>query len=527
MKMKNMIRKISALLLSAPFMAGMASCDDWFSLQPESEMIAGDFWQDKDDVESAVAACYRAMIDDSFMERLIVWGEARSENVLKGPNCDASSDLALILTADIKAKNSYTDWSSFYTCINLCNTVIGNAPVVCANDPNFSETELGAYLAEAKAIRAFCYFTLVRTFNSVPFILEPYTDDSRPYLVAQSSATTILSALLEDLKGVEENARALFEDNVVYTKGRVSQKALWALMADMYLWLEDYDMCAEYCDKVIDTPSNPLELLTNTGLAQTHFRSLYYTGNSDESIWELQFDANNYNNKVVGMYGNYTGGSIESQLNSNDLSLKERFPYTTDERWVNSRWEYAGSSRIMKYVAYRSTEKKENLTLGTDLSYYGFIFNWILYRLPDVYLMKAEALAEKGDAASLEEAVRLVSKTYDRANADLEVGSLTGNYTTQEAVRNLVFDERQREFLFEGKRYFDLVRRVRREGSAQIANIINNYLIKKYTTEDATTVMSKLNDPDAFYMPINEKELRLNTLLVQNRFYDVSSDITK
>lgn len=71
------------------------------------------------------------------------------------------------------------------------------------------------------------------------------------------------------------------------------------------------------------------------------------------------------------------------------------------------------------------------------------------------------------------------------------------------------------------------MRRVRREGSAQIANIINNYLIKKYTTEDATTVMSKLNDPDAFYMPINEKELRLNTLLVQNRFYDVSSDITK
>lgn len=64
--------------------------------------------------------------------------------------------------------------------------------------------------------------------------------------------------------------------------------------------------------------------------------------------------------------------------------------------------------------------------------------------------MKAEALAEIGGAADLEEAVDLVSYTYDRAHPDLEEGSLKGKYTNQSEVRNLVFDERQREFLLKG-----------------------------------------------------------------------------
>ena len=94
-------------------------------------------------------------------------------------------------------------------------------------------------------------------------------------------------------------------------------------------------------------------------------------------------------------------------------------------------------------------------------------------------------------------------------------------------MRSLVFNERQREFLFEGKRYFDLVRRMRREGTP--TQVITNYLINKYVAMnlDRNTVMSKLNDVDAIYMPINSEELRVNTLLKQNRFYEISSDISK
>ena len=68
---------------------------------------------------------------------------------------------------------------------------------------------------------------------------------------------------------------------------------------------------------------------------------------------------------------------------------------------------------------------------------------------------------------------------------------------------------------------------MRREGTP--TQVITNYLINKYVAMnlDRNTVMSKLNDVDAIYMPINSEELRVNTLLKQNRFYEISSDISK
>ena len=154
-----------------------------------------------------------------------------------------------------------------------------------------------------------------------------------------------------------------------------------------------------------------------------------------------------------------------------------------------------------KYTSYCYATDFEDVK-ANDFQYGNNESNWIIYRLADVYLMKAEALAELGDIAG---AVDMVSYTYDRAHPDLETGSLKAQYpasTSQSVIRDLVFDERQREFLFEGKRYFDIVRRARREGS--VTALVNTYLLRKYVAMslNQTTVLSKINDIDAIYMPI-------------------------
>ena len=445
--MKKFFLKIRALFL-LPVLGMTVACDDWFTLLPQSEMVAEDFWKDEQDVLSGVGACYRAMNEDGFMRRLIVWGEVRSDNVVPGTGSD--TDLGYILNANINAANGYVKWSEVYTVINICNTLIKNAPMVREYDSDFTEEHLKQYLAEAKTIRAFCYFTLVRAFNDVP-----------------------------------------------------------------YLWLNDYENCIAYCDKILASRDNPLTLLPSSNFSN----AVFYSGNSDESIWELQFDNNTQNGAVRTFYG---GTDVNALLSAYDLSAGSDFFGGLDLRHVQG---YVGDGlyAIKKYVAYCSAQDYENPIFG----YGDGSNNWIIYRLPDVYLMKAEALAEIGGAANLEEAVDLVSYTYDRAHPDLEEGSLKGKYTNQSEVRNLVFDERQREFLFEGKRYFDLVRRMRREGSP--TNIVNTYLMRKYTSMslDETTVRSKLDDKDAIYLPIHEEELRVNPLLVQNRFYMASEDISK
>jgi hypothetical protein len=255
-----------------------------------------------------------------------------------------------------------------------------------------------------------------------------------------------------------------------------------------------------------------------------YFNIVFYNGYSDETLWELPFDANTNNNAVADFYG--TSTSSTSRLMTYDLGAL--FINKQDLRYIGSYFMDSGKGLIYKYVAYRNTTvlspvNKNDFQVGDS-----HLRHWILYRLADVYLMKAEALAYKGGAVELDEAVDLVSKTYDRANPSLAAGSLKGQYKSQSEIIDLVLLERQREFLFEGKRYFDLLRRLRRSGD--LTDIINNYLANRYkamTTMQESVYKSKLSDIEAFYLPINQDELKLNTLLKQNRFYMTSSDISK
>ncbi len=497
---------------------GLTSCSDWFDLHPQSETILEDYWKDENDVLSMVGSCYRGMTEISFMERLIVWGEVRSDDVLKGMN--SNEDLDHFLTLTLNANNSYTSWSDFYKVINYCNTVIYYAPEVRKKDPNFTEGQLRAYIAEVKGIRALCYFTLVRTFRDIPFITEPVMDDSKSFEVPQSDPNVIIDYLIDDLKSVENNAITSY-DKKAYDKGRITRKAIWALIADMALWRNDYETCITYCDKVTtQTPS----LVLDKSLSFS--KNIFSLALSDETIFELQFNTSlpNYTaNEMYSIYGGGRSGQNTFKLSSFDFLNQSNLFGSTDLRAKDYFMpiESDGYFPIMKYVGYRVRENSGTVSRSDYTA--SNSYSWIFYRLPDIYLMKAEALVEKGE---LEPAFEMVTKTYDRANPELGTGSLQfDSYNSQALMRNLVFDERQREFLFEGKRYFDLLRRINREGTP--ANVVNTYLIRKYKSLDQATVQSKVSDLDALYMPINYNELKLNPLLVQNPFYVLSDEISK
>lgn len=518
MKQHQIIIPLFSLLTASTV---LTSCDSFFDIKPESELVSEDFWLSKSDVESSVAACYRALMEPDVMERFIVWGEVRSDNVLRGSN--PSTDISNILNANVDATNGYTRWGCFYNAINFCNTVIENAPGVMEKDPNFKQSELHAYVAEAKALRALCYFYLVRTFDKVPFITEAYVDTSRPFNVPQSDGDEIISKLLADLEPVASQAKAVYS-TTSNTKGHITQKAIWTLMADMYLWENNYDKCIEYCNKVLNTVTNPLQLETTT----TYNRNVFGLGNSKESIFELQFSSDSPDYIVNEMYGTTGGRNSSNHLSALDFATFNTFiDRNSDTRFNDALFGSTNATTIpiKKYVAYRN-ESTTSTVSANDYVNNANTQNWIIYRLSDVYLMKAEALTERNAAGDLEEALNMVSKTYDRANPSKGSNSLQlSNYNSQDAMRNLVFDERQREFLFEGKRYFDIMRRARRDGGVQ--NILSNYLARKYATVDQATVQSRIANINSLYMPINKDELKLNPLLEQNPFYKTSDGIVK
>ena len=144
---------------------------------------------------------------------------------------------------------------------------------------------------------------------------------------------------------------------------------------------------------------------------------------------------------------------------------------------------------------------------------------FILFILLTVHLLLQADPTDSGtlseeDRVSLRQAFTLVDAVNRRSYGYSQTASaLTySRYSTKASMLNLVYDERNRELMFEGKRWFDLVRRSMREGNT-------NYLIsqagRKYRN-NKSAAESKLAGLDGIFWPYNEEELKVNKNLVQN-----------
>jgi hypothetical protein len=132
--------------------------------------------------------------------------------------------------------------------------------------------------------------------------------------------------------------------------------------------------------------------------------------------------------------------------------------------------------------------------------------------------LKAEALVQQ--ETEWEEAISLINTVYLRSNENDE-SLKPANYISKKEREELVLRERQRELLFEGKRWFDLMRVARRENS--VANL-NKFVTTK--RQDSPAPLGALV-MDAIYMPIFKAELNANENLRQNPFYEESSATEK
>lgn len=516
------MKRIISILAITCILFLASGCNDWLDIRPESEVVLDDYWQNENQVEQVLAACYRSLTEADVMRRMMVWGELRSDNVTYGN--DLATDLNKILNVDITPANDYCHWGSFYTVINYCNNFLHYAPGVVDLDPNFSESKLHALEAEVLTIRALTYFYLVRTFKEVPWIDQPSIDDTQEYNIPKSSEDIILEHLVEDLKTALIYARGKF-DILEYDKGRITQNAVRALLADIYLWQEEYEKCVEICDQILNDTEQQLELVPGENVLE----KVFYEGNSTESIFELQFDDDiMFNDAVKEFYGG--SGDIFGQWSFPGVLIygtASPFDYQTvggveseeDLREKDFLFYALGGDRFFVFK-YAGVQRIENKTTGANIYYYrSNTANWIVYRLSQIILMKAEALIQL--QTDLPEAMRLINLTYMRSNPEAPDGELLlGSYNSKLELEKLLLREQQRELMFEGKRWFELMRLARRENSP--ASLLS-YVAKKFSGS-ANLQATKMSVMDALYMPIHNDELKANTALVQNPFYELTAD---
>ena len=546
---------------------GLGSCSDFLEIEPLNDIVLDKFWNEENDVENIVAGCYSGMQNRILIERMIVWGELRSDHLIGGTGVQDNINIQNILKENITANNVYTSWGEFYDIINRCNTVLHYSPLVAERDPNYTETELMATRAEVSAIRDLCYFYLIRTFRDVPYSTQPFLDELQQMAMPATKFDAVLDSLITDLENVKSYAVKTYPvSKTNYQCGRITQDAIHAMLAEMYLWKKDYANSVKYADMVIDAKRQrfqdeidnaggnsssykmfegyPLiyDSYTTGNLYGNAYETIFGSGASRESILELIFADDNTrlaNHGLSFLYGNqktFPGIVKPADFITTDVSdaSYKVFCDKYDTRNYENLYKMSASQYgVAKYVcksglvSISSTEINSSAFPSYPEEYCHA--NWILYRLTDVMLLKAEALVQMvdGDAKTeandslLRAAYDIVSVINKRSNCATTYMPITyANYSTKSQMENLVFEERARELMFEGKRWYDLVRRSLRDGNT-------SYLVQQVTrkgSDNASVVQAKLAKMDAIFWPYNLDELKVNPYLVQNPAFGSGDD---
>ena len=376
----------------------------------------------------------------------LLFGEARTDNAYAGTT---GAEVVPVETNALDASNPdiARDWNGYLNDIAHANVVIANIDAV--PDPSFSNEERQQWKAEAMIFRAMMIFDLARWFGNIPLNLTEAPDITAanieevyplyfPSPVTQDSA---YKQVINDLEAALPYAPELNTND----KRILSKTVARALLTKVYAELGNWDKVVEYADAVFaDGIELELQYADLFGFDATLGDATLR--NSRESILEMQYTAAS-GNWVTWMFG--------------------RNLANWDESFTWAKWITPSRDLINAFAQAGDTLRCNQTIVYYDCSWqnyypadnYPFMYKTrsaynsiIKLRGADILLLKAEALAHKGDLAG---AVELVNLTRNRA----KIGDLPSSQTgSQEQVLNAVLNERRLELALEGQRLFDLIR---------------------------------------------------------------------
>lgn len=396
--MKKISKVVALLTLTVGLLPMSTGCADYLEVTPENSQVADDYWRTEADVENILFGGYYNL-RSTVETYLIPWGEVRLGMVY---NAQSTTKLQ---SWQMTSSQSLCDWSTFYKIINIANTVLERASEAQAADDTYSEAALRSHYCEAYFLRALSYFYLVRNFRDVPMPLKAYADDNIEINLPKSDEATVIEQIKNDLRQALATGAAKESFSSTWeTKGRATKWAIYALMADVCLWSEDYASCLQFCDALLNAKGakSPAFMATPT---RSNYMSMFNPGNSNESIFELQYNyeeeqTNNlpilfddvHADKVYAVspeacsdfVNEYT--SIVGDGEGSPVSLREssRTYHASFYPGAGAGMAYGLSKGyVWKYIGSTTEDKKRTST------YYDP--NFIIYRMADIMLMKAEA----------------------------------------------------------------------------------------------------------------------------------------
>jgi hypothetical protein len=433
----------------------LSACKKSFlDVEPQGQTSAEKFWKSPDDAMAAVNAIYGNLRSAGQVGIASVAMESLgSDDADPGAKQSDLPEMYQFDNFSVTSSNQFVGsfWAGVYGEINLCNQVIDNVDTMLTVDANLK----ARYLAEAKFIRALCYFRLVRAYGGVPLHLTvPKTPAE--FNKERSATSVVWAAIEKDLTEAESILPITYAAPV--DNGRATKGAAQALHAKVAMYQKKWSDVKAYSEKVIN--SGAYNLFGN-------YANLFLLQNelSIESVFEIQSEL------VIGAEN---GASFpwsqysECQTPENQFGwgwnipsqdLLNAFSSANDNNRMNATVimipETVGGDNIVQSGNNNSRyNQKSYVPSSSYVSGYprGCQKNIMIIRYADVLLMNAEANNELGNIAAAKTSLNRV-----RTRAGLSETTATD----QTGLRTAIWNERRLELAMENDRYFDIIRQGR------------------------------------------------------------------
>ena len=444
----------------------LVSCgEDFFDLRPNYEVPVDNTFKTADDFDVAVKGCYAKL--QGQVNYYLELCEYRSDNLyLSAPTAGTQDRYDIDQFRETPSNGIIEDaWANFNNGVYRCNMVLDRI-----DGADIDETLKAQYKGEALFIRAYTYFNMYRLWSGVP-VTKKVVTVAEALRIGRSSDQQMYDLIAGDLRAIVDGEMLPYSYNAEDT-GRATMGAAKALLGKVYLTFGHASEAAEILDDLIGQYS----LLDNVA-------DVFDVDNkmNSEIIFAVRF-----NKEVVGE-GHGAWFSITNLTdNSGQTPVLQSLYEDNDARKPLIEYVQVPGVNLCLMRKFMDTPDATTKQYGNDQ---------ILLRYADVLLMYAEALNEIGyDASQDSPAMSALNQVHTRAGLDpLKITDIPD----QDSFRRAVCLERQKEFPYEGQRWFDLVRMgYAAEAIASEGHAIQNWQL---LYPIPTTELERINDPSLLW----------------------------
>lgn len=472
--MKRYIKYVLALSVALPV---LNSCKKFVEVNPRGEFIESGYYRNEAEAFTGLVAAYDILgyQSNGFVTKVDVSDAASDDNVAGGGGPNDVTALQVMNNYTVNPAVGPQDdlWSSGFQGIYRTNILLSKLPGV-----TMSDAVRGRFTAEAKVLRAYYYFDLVRFFKNIPLILTPVAID-QAYDIPQVAPTAIYAQIEKDLK------EAIAETNLPNTvpvateAGRITKGIAHALLGKVYLFEKKYTEAAAELKEV--NGATPGQANTTYGYnLVADYASLWKNDNKFNSEAILEITHTSKSNTTWSCLSCGEGNILNIMTGPRDYNIlpgKTAPDYSSGYSFLPVTQNFVDLAhhdpRFRASVAnLDSLEKNAIVTYGKGYQNTGFFIEKFagrvsdetkgggdkplnypqdMYeiRLADTYLMEAEAIIVGG--GDISRATALITAVRNRAFADGQ------QHPVAPTLANII-TERRLELSFEGQRWFDLIR---------------------------------------------------------------------